>query len=58
MVQEDLQPSKSIAITERYLPCQQNDLNQKLVRKVMATTAGLMSINTTLLIVQRQDIEY
>lgn len=35
-----------------------NDLNQKLVRKVMATTAGLMSINTTLLIVQRQDIEY
>lgn len=58
MAQEDLPPSESIAIIERELPCQKNGVNQKLVRKLMATTASLMSINTILLIVQTQDIEY
>lgn len=56
-VQEDLPPSESIAIIGRE-PCQKNGVSQKLVRKLMATTASLMSINTILLIVQTQDIEY
>lgn len=44
---ESLQPSKSIAIIEAYLLCQENGLNQKLARKLTAMTASLMSIDTT-----------
>ena len=55
---KSLQPSKSITIKEGYLPCQENYLNQKLVRKPVATIAGT-SIDTAFLIAQRQeDVKY